>query len=208
MQRKLEIVGFILAWFAVIMQFVLIIQNRQANVTETIIRFFGFFTILTNILVGLFFTSKLFNSFSKKLKIFNQKGSLTAITTFILIVGLVYQFVLRSIWSPTGMQKIIDELLHTIIPSFVLIYWFLFSTKEKIKFTEVSIWLLYPLFYLFLVLVRGKFSNYFPYPFLNFPEIGFGKTILNCVIIFLVILAVMGILIFVNNKKLNNKKQF
>ena len=98
MQRKFEITGFILGWFAVIAQFVLMIQNRQADIVETIIRFFSFFTILTNSLLTLFFTTKVFKSFAERIKIFNQKGSLTAITTFILIVGLVYQIILRSIW--------------------------------------------------------------------------------------------------------------
>lgn len=73
-----------------------------------------------------------------------------------------------------------------------------------IKFTDIRIWHLYPLFYLFVVLIRGQFSNYFPYPFLNFPEIGALKTGINCVIILLLILAVMQILIFVNNKKVKN----
>ena len=204
MQRKFEIAGFILAWFAVVTQFVLMIQNRQADIAETIIRFFSFFTILTNSLVALFFTAKISQSFGEKIKIFNQKESLTAITTFILIVGLVYQIVLRGIWSPTGMQRIVDELLHTIIPLFVLIYWFLFYQKEKIKCKEIRIWLFYPLFYLLIVLVRGKFSNYFPYPFLNYHEIGIWKSVINCAAILLLILLVMGILMFVNNRRLKN----
>lgn len=46
MQKKIEILGFLLAWFAVITQFILMIQNREANISETIIRFFSFFTLL------------------------------------------------------------------------------------------------------------------------------------------------------------------
>lgn len=206
MQRKIEILGFILAWFAVVAQFILMLQNRQADIPETIIRFFSFFTILTNILVAILFTSKIFDSFAQKIKIFNLKGSLTAVTAFILIVGLIYQIVLRRIWSPEGMQMLVDELLHSIIPLYVLIYWFVFSPKEKIKFQDTIIWLFYPLFYLAFVLIRGIFSNYYPYPFLNFPEIGIGETFLNCVIIFLLIVTVIGTLIIIHNKKLKPQK--
>ena len=204
MQKKIEISGFILCWFAVIAQFILMIQNRQADITETIIRFFSFFTILTNILVALFFTAKISNSFSRKISIFNQKNSLIAVTTFIVIVGFVYQVILRGSWSPKGMQRVLDELLHTIIPLLVLIYWFMYSPKERSKFSQLIIWLLYPLIYLILVLIRGKFSNYFPYPFLNFPEIGTSQTVINCIVVLLLILAVMGILIFIQNKKVKN----
>ena len=59
MKNTFSIIGFCLAWFAVIAQFVLMIQNRHHDVTETITRYFSFFTILTNILVALFFTAKL-----------------------------------------------------------------------------------------------------------------------------------------------------
>ena len=208
MQRIFEIAVFILAWFAVIAQFILMVEKRESYTFEIIIRFFSFFTILTNLLVALFFTAEIFNPFKEKIKIFNQKGSLIAITAFIIVVGLVYQIVLKKNWSPIGFQKIIDEFLHSIIPLLVLLYWFLFSKKEKIKFSEVSFWLFNPLFYLFFVLIRGGFSNYFPYPFLNYPQIGVWTTILNCIIILILILVIMGSLIFINNKKLNTKNNF
>ena len=56
LQRNLSILFAIIVWFAVLAQFYLIIENRVAPVTETIIRFFSFFTILTNILVAVYFT--------------------------------------------------------------------------------------------------------------------------------------------------------
>ena len=205
MQKKLETIGFILSWFAIITQFILIIQNRQSDIPETIIRFFTFFTILTNLWVALFFTCKIF-PFTKRLTIFNKRGILTALTTFILIVGLVYQFVLRGIWQPHGMQRIVDELLHTIVPLFVLFYWIIFSGKEKINFGDTAIWLLYPLVYFLSVLLRGHFSNYYPYPFLNISVIGVEKVLINSVIILLFMLVIMAILVGVKNKF--TKKQF
>lgn len=43
MRKKTEIIGFLLSWFAIIAQFVLIIQNRQTDIPETIIWFFYLF---------------------------------------------------------------------------------------------------------------------------------------------------------------------
>ena len=145
MKKKLEITGFLLGWFAVITQFILIILYRQTSIIETIIRFFSFFTILTNLLVTLFFTVRIFDFSGKIVSIFNKKETVTSITTFILIVGIVYQIVLRGIWNPEGMQLIVDELLHSIIPLFVLFYWVLFSVKEKNLFKNAIVWLIYPL---------------------------------------------------------------
>lgn len=205
MRKKIETIGFLLGWFAIITQFILTLQNRQANIPETIIRFFSYFTILTNIMVALFFTDRIFSSSAKQFGIFSKKGILTALTTFILIVGLVYQIVLRGMWEPKGMQFIVDELLHTVIPLYVLGYWIVFSTKGKINFRDAGIWLLYPVVYLLFVLARGSFSNYYPYPFLNIPEIGIEKVLFNSVLIVLLILFVMSILVGIKNRRTKNR---
>ena len=45
----------VFSWFAVLLQLYLIIINRVASFPETVVRFFSFFTIQSNILVGLMF---------------------------------------------------------------------------------------------------------------------------------------------------------
>ncbi len=198
MRTKFDILGFCLGWFAIISQFFLMLQNRQTDVPEMIIRFFTFFTILTNILVALYFTSSAFKLKSIPFNWYSYKGTLTAITAFIFIVGLVYQLVLRKVWQPTGLQRIVDELLHTIIPLYVLIYWFFNINKNDLQIKSILKWLLYPVLYLLFVLIRGNFSGYYPYPFINVSEIGYQKTLVNISIIFgitlifLIILFLMG----------------
>ncbi|WP_445735845.1 Pr6Pr family membrane protein [Mariniflexile sp.] len=205
MKKKIEIIGFCIGWFAIITQFTLMLQNRQANITETIIRFFSFFTILTNLLVAIFFTYKMFKPSIKPLGIFNKKGTTTALTAFILIVGLVYQMALRGIWEPTGIQWLVDELLHSIIPLLFLIYWFIYGTKQNTNIRNVGIWLLYPIVYIVFVLVRGHFSSYYPYPFLNIPELGLGKVLPNVLLIFVFTLLVMLILVSIEKRLQKNK---
>ena len=194
MKKIFEIGGFCISWFAVIMQFILMIQNRQADIPETIIRFFSFFTILTNILVALYFTSKVFNLKGLVFDIFSKTASSTAITSFILIVGLVYQIVLRKIWDPKGMQMIVDELLHTIIPVYMLGYWFFTIQKENLKLKNLFYWLFYPAIYLLVVMIRGHFSHYYPYPFLNLDQIGLQKVIVNILVVIIITLLIMIIL--------------
>src|SRR5215213_3929165 len=105
MEKALRIIIPMAGWFAVIAQFILMINNRVASVDETIIRYFSFFTILTNLLVAFVFTKET-NSVVKP-------GLIAATTVYISIVGLVYQILLRHIWNPTGLQMLVDELLHS-----------------------------------------------------------------------------------------------
>ncbi len=200
-QKRLEIAGLSLGWFAVLSQFFLMLENRVASVPETVIRFFSFFTILTNIMVALYFTVQAFKLSARGFRHFHSKGALTALTVFILIVGLVYQLVLRQIWEPEGLQRLVDELLHTILPSYALFYWYLYSRKSDFQMKKVSAWLLYPTVYLAFVLLRGKLSGFYPYPFLKVSEIGVEQTLRNVLMVLVLAIVLMLVLVFVGRKK-------
>lgn len=191
-KNSLNILGATISWFAVIGQLVLIIINRQADILETIIRFFSYFTILTNILVALYFTSQIFDL--KLLKFLKNNSALTAITAFILIVGLVYQFVLRFIWQPTGFQMVIDELLHTLIPIYALLYWFFYIKLTNLKPRTLLAWLLYPFSYFIFVMIRGHFSGFYPYPFIDVSSIGYLKVFSNFIILSVFVMFLLGVL--------------
>ena len=180
-----NIFGFIIgiiALFSVILQLYLMIENRVADVPETIIRFFSFFTILTNLLVGIYF-SILINSNNFKASFFYKLFSVTSVTIYIFIVGLVYQIALRHIWQPTGLQRLVDELLHSIIPVLVVLYWYFYENKNNLKYSDVWFWLIYPIVYLIFILIRGQISGYYPYPFVNIPVIGTSGAAINIVIL-------------------------
>jgi hypothetical protein len=93
-KRSLQISIATIAWLAVILQLYLQIVNRTTAVSEALIRFFSYFTILTNIIVAVCFTALALQK-GKAFNIFNNPGRLTAVTVYILIVGLVYNLVLR-----------------------------------------------------------------------------------------------------------------
>lgn len=183
MRKILNTLFALIGWFAVISQFILMIENKTVSIPETTIRFFSFFTILTNTLVSIYFTYQIFEKRKSSKSLFNKPGTLTAITTYITVVGVVYQIILRHIWQPSGLQMIVDELLHTFIPIFVIIYWAMYEQKAKLEWKSLSKFLLYPLFYLAYILLRGNFSGFYPYPFINVTELGWNQTIINIVVL-------------------------
>lgn len=197
MKKNLAIAFAIIGWFAVIAQYVLMIENRITSTTEATIRFFSFFTILTNTLVAIYFT---FVALGKYSKLLNKPGALTAITVYILVVGLVYQFVLRAIWEPTGLQKIVDELLHSVVPVTTLIFWYLYEEKSKIEIKGIVNWLIYPLVYLVFVLLRGSISDFYPYPFVNVLEIGMSQVLTNSVILLLVFIVLSAAFVWIGKR--------
>lgn len=184
MKRFFVLVISITGWFAVIAQLVLMYINRTTPVQEMIIRFFSFFTILTNILVSVYFTSLLLTATNSGGKNLTRTGSLTAVTVYITVVGLVYQVALRHIWHPEGIQMIVDELLHSIIPTMVILFWLFHERKRELNWKSIPTFLIYPLCYLAFILLRGSISGFYPYPFINVTELGWPETISNILILF------------------------
>ena len=144
-------IGAIAGWFAVVFQFVLMMINREAGVPETVIRFFSFFTILTNIIVSLCYTGLLMKPGSRMNTYFSNPKVIAAIAVYITVVGLVYNIVLRFMWDPTGLQLIVDELLHSFNPVWFVLFWFLFIDKSPLRWKSLIRWLLYPLIYVLYV---------------------------------------------------------
>jgi hypothetical protein len=185
----------IIGWFALLAQFYINITSGVTGVGELLIRYFSYFTIQTNLLVAICFTILLLNPQSRWGRFFSRQQTLSAITVYIVIVGLIYNTILRFLWEPHGLQKIVDELLHTLIPLAVLVYWFVFTAKDRLQWKDVFPWLIYPFTYIVYILVRGSISGFYPYPFINTQRLGLNKVLVNAVGIAVVFICVSLLLV-------------
>lgn len=201
-KRYMQIGIAAIAWFAVILQLYLQIINRKTEVGEALVRFFSYFTILTNIIVAVCFTS-LSRQQGKGFHFFNKPGVITAVTVYIFIVGLVYNLVLRSLWAPQGLQLLVDNLLHSVTPLLTLIYWFAYTSTKETGWKEPVAWMLYPLFYLIYVMIRGSFSDFYPYFFIDVSKLGYATAFTNAVYVTLGFLVVSYLLIAVGKLRKN-----
>lgn len=179
-----SVIGASICWFALIFQLYLIIQNRTTTVGETLIRYFTFYTILTNLLVAVCFTAEVVHK-NKRQSFFTQSSTLAATVVYIGVVGLIYNVILRFAWQPKGLQRVVDELLHLIIPVYFILYWLILVPKVKLKWSNLFRWLLYPGIYLIIIMIRGAISGYYPYPFMSVTVLGYPKVLINCLFVLL-----------------------
>jgi len=188
-------IGAVIVWLSLILQLYVAIQNRIAGVPETIVRFFSYYTVLTNILIAVCFTVVYFKGIAGKGQFFARPATLTATAVYICIVSLTYNLILRFLWAPTGLSRVADELLHLIIPIIYLIFWFGFVPKQNIQWTGILPWAIYPLVYLGYTLLRGPMAEWYPYPFLDVIKLGYSKVLINSagVCILFVVFAVLFI---------------
>ncbi|SOD15263.1 Pr6Pr family membrane protein [Pedobacter xixiisoli] len=172
-----------LAWFALIFQFYLHLNSGAAAKAELLIRFFSYFTIDSNLLVAICSTSILLLKSTSIGKFFCKPQVVTAISVYIIVVALIYNTVLRFLWVLEGWSMVLNELLHVVVPFMFLIYWIYFVPKHRLQWKNLWLWLIYPLVYTVFVMIRGSYSDFYPYPFLNVTKFGLDKVLVNCVII-------------------------
>jgi hypothetical protein len=166
-------------WFALAGQAFINLNSNLASLPEIIIRYVSYFTLLTNGLVAVCCTILALRPGSRRGLFFSRPGTLTAVTLYITVVGIVYNVVLRFLWNPDGFQRMVDELLHTVIPFLFILYWLLYTPKGGLKWKMIWPWMIYPLVYAAFILVRGSLSGFYPYPFLDISRLGMDQVALN-----------------------------
>lgn len=190
-----------IGWYALSLQFYLVVQNSEANnmtVTRSVTNFFSYFTILSNLLVAVSTTARLLSPASSIGCFFSGIRTYSAICLYITIVGIIYSIALRHIWNPQGQQLIADRLLHDAIPLLYLLSWIIFTPKKQLVIRHVFPWLIFPAVYLIYTLTRGAMINWYPYPFIHAGELGYGKVIVNAAVVLLAFVAIGLVLVAIN----------
>ncbi len=199
--RGIYIFGSLISIIAVGLQLWVTLNNREVSILHTIIRFFSYFTILTNSLVAIYFTCIWLFPSTKLGQFFKKFNTTTAITVYILVVGIIYNILLRNIWPVSGWGKVADELLHSFIPIYFLVYWIFFTERIQLKWSDALPWLYYPLAYFIYTLIRGTITHTYPYPFINVNKLGYQQTLINCIGVGIVFYGLFLLMIAISRKR-------
>jgi hypothetical protein len=164
--------------FALVLQYYLVLKTGQdLSWGKLTLRFFSYFTIQANILVVLMLLAYAMRPEVEEWAVhpFDRSG----IASYIIVVALVYVTTLRELWSPQGAQWVADVLLHYFMPLAYLAFWLVVMHKAGLRWYDPLLWLIYPVFYLAFVLVHGRFTGFYPYPFIDVAKLGYAKMLLN-----------------------------
>lgn len=163
----------VLTWATLIIQYYLIATSGEhASFGAASLYFFGFFTILTNILVGLAFTAPLLNPAGRLHAFFSRPIVRAAIALYILVVAVVYHALLSGIHNPVGLNALTNIALHTLIPILYILDWVVFAHKAPMRYAHIPLWVIYPLVYGLFNIVRGMLTGFYPYPFIDISKLG------------------------------------
>jgi hypothetical protein len=140
--------------------------------------FFSFFTIQSNILAATALVLAALVRRDERSLAFD--AARTAATFYIAITGVVFAALL------SGMQEQLDthnpfanSVLHYVIPAAAALDWLVDPPRHRLG-TKVALgWLAYPAAWFAYTLVRGAAVGWYPYPFVDVSQHGYGRVIAN-----------------------------
>jgi hypothetical protein len=144
--------------------------------------YFSFFTIQSNILAAAVLAAAALVRPDERSAVFDALRG--AGTLYIAITGVVFAVLL------SGHQEDLDThvgwvnfVVHTLIPIVVAADWLLDPPRRRLQLRVAVLWLGYPLAWFVYTLVRGAAEGWYPYPFVDVSEHGYGRVFLNGVVL-------------------------
>jgi hypothetical protein len=110
--------------------------------------------------------------------------------SYAVITGVVYNLLLRNL-PPDGSFVGIswpNEVLHVWAPALILLDWLVAPGRPALAWKQIGFALIYPLAWLAYALLRGAFTDWWTYPFLNPGEPGGWPSVLMYIVVIAVVI--------------------
>jgi hypothetical protein len=161
-------------------------------------RFFAFFTILSNLIGVAAFAWLLARGDkprSRGLELLRGAAAVYLTVTFFVVIFLLsgVDVQLQLGW--------VDVALHKIFPIIVVADWILDPPTTRLSMRDGLLWLAFPLAWTGVTLVRGALDGWYPYPFLDPADGGYGKVAITAIAITVGFLLVSAITLALGNRK-------
>jgi hypothetical protein len=182
MQKRHFVAGY-RAFFAVLTFVAIIVQCVIAseNPAFSLVNFLSYFTIESNVLAAGILLISAAGALAQKR---NNTFALIrgAAVLYMVTTGIVYSLLLAGLdISVQTDTRWINIVLHYVMPIVLLADWLIDRPVRRIAFRDAAIWLVFPMLYLVYSLVRGEATTWYPYPFLNPANGGYGEVATTCV---------------------------
>ncbi|MGS7843332.1 Pr6Pr family membrane protein [Stenotrophomonas forensis] len=152
---------------SLLLQYLLLLggPGGEAGLVAATLRFFGYFTILSNlgVCLGCAWLAR------------GRALGATVAAAMALCIGvtcLVYVLALQALWRPTGLQWWVDMGLHYAVPLLYLGGWLLLLPHGGLRWRALAVVLWLPLAYLGWAMTLAWLLGQAPYPFLEVQRIG------------------------------------
>jgi hypothetical protein len=178
MRTILRAIAAVVGLFALGLQFWLMLGNRSLpGLFATTIKFFSYFTMLSNALAVCAMVAPLAAPASRVGRFLSKPSVRLAITEYLIVVAAVYYVFLRNIGDDHGWERFADQLMHYVTPALFMLDWLAFVPKGQVRCTILGTSLITPVVYGIWILLHGAHTAWYPYPFFNAAKFGYPRTL-------------------------------
>lgn len=181
--------GVFIAVCVVAQYWLLVRGDSLAGMAGSSLRFFSFFTILTNVLAAATLLIPLVAPHSAVGRFLSRPGVRTAVTGYIIMVGVIYYLLLRDLSHRQGWPMFFEYMLHYVTPPLFVVDWLAFVDKRDLDWRIGLSALGFPLAYLVWTVIHGAATGWYPYPFIDAAELGYARAAINTAGLVLVFVA-------------------
>jgi hypothetical protein len=143
------------------------------------VRYFSFFTILTNLLAAAAMLLPVWAPATRAGAFLDRPAVRTAIAGYIIVVGVVYYALLRNVGNAQGWELFLNQILHYVLPPMFALDWLIFVPKRSLPWRTGIDCLAFPAVYAAWTLTHGAVTGWYPYPFLDVTDLGYAQTLVN-----------------------------
>lgn len=120
-----------------------------------------------------------------------------AAVLYMTVTGVVYAVLLRGVDVDTPAYA--NWILHVVVPLLVIVDWLLAPPRGALGVRQTATWLAFPVAYLVYTLLRGPIVDWYPYPFLDPGEDGYGAVAVSSVFVAVVVAVLAAAVVVVGN---------
>jgi hypothetical protein len=144
--------------------------------------FFSFFTIQSNILAAAMLVAAALVRRSERTGVFDAVRG--GVTLYIAITGIVFAVLLSGLQESLDTHiGWVDFVVHKLIPIMVVADWLIDPPRHRLSITTALLWLTYPAIWLAYTLIRGANTDWYPYPFVDANQLGYGGVLWRCAVL-------------------------
>lgn len=161
-------------------------------------RFFAFFTIQSN-LIGVaafvWLVAVRGSQRSRGLELLRGAAAVYLTVTFFVVIVLLSgeDVQLDLVW--------VDVVLHKLFPVIVVLDWLIDPPMVRLAYREGLLWLVYPIVWAVVTVIRGAVDRWYPYPFLDPANGGYATVAIMIVAIAIAFLVLAAITIAVGERR-------
>jgi uncharacterized membrane protein len=161
---------------------------RGTPTANRVLRVLNFLSIQSNILSGVT-SAQLARSPNRDGRIW--RAARLAALFGITVTGIVYGTVLSKVHEPHGWQETTtNTVFHYIVPIMMVVGWLLLGPRRRIKGGTIALAILWPVAWFTYILIYGRITKWYPYPFVDVITQGYARVIFNAILVVAVLLVV------------------